>query len=268
MLRELLICSAVVVGGCTIITSCPTGQGNNDNKAGSNNAGSNSNNAGNNGNGGSNNQGGSAISDGGEAPTGEWVNITSNLAGIESECGNLTLVAAKPDEDVLIAGVAHRGLFRSEDGGDSWAEIPVAKGSPAFTHRPTALVFDPADPTFVWESGIYGDATAVGVYRSTDGAKTFSQLSDTRSNELVSIDFTDPARKTLLTGGHEQLQTLFKSVDEGKTWTSIGDKVPDTADISSWPLIIDADTFLLGAGKDYFKKQVGIYRSTDGGDSW
>jgi len=42
---------------------------------------------------------------------GNWVNVTSNLAGMASECGNMTYVSAKPNEDLVIAGVAQRGLW-------------------------------------------------------------------------------------------------------------------------------------------------------------
>ncbi len=257
MLRVLLLCSSVVVGGCTFITSCPTGQGNNDNGTAGTKANA--------GAGGTQGNGGTSIAEGGDAPTGEWVNVTGNLAGLHSECGNMSYVTAKPDEDVLFAGVAANGLFRSEDGGGSWTAIPVTKGSDPISHRPSSMIFDPADANFVWESGNYGSHG--GVYSSTDGAKTFTRLGDITHNELVSIDFTDPHRKTLLAGGHEQFQKLYKSTDEGTTWAQIGDTVPDAAAVSSFPLIINATTFLLGVG-GYGAKQYGIYRSTDGGDSW
>src|SRR4051794_25895218 len=39
-----------------------------------------------------------------------WQAVTGSLTGMASECGNLTLVSARPDRDVLITGVAQHGL--------------------------------------------------------------------------------------------------------------------------------------------------------------
>src|SRR5258705_2445478 len=41
---------------------------------------------------------------------GNWVNVTSNLVGMTSQCGNMTYVSAKPNEDLMIAGIALQGL--------------------------------------------------------------------------------------------------------------------------------------------------------------
>ena len=50
-----------------------------------------------------------------------WVNATGKLlAGMVSDCGNMSYVSAKPDEDLLIAGIALDGLWSSTDGGATW----------------------------------------------------------------------------------------------------------------------------------------------------
>jgi hypothetical protein len=42
----------------------------------------------------------------------------------------------------------------------------------------------------------------------------------------VAVDFSDPQRKTLLLGLHEQSQSLQMSSDGGTTWQRIGDRLP------------------------------------------
>src|SRR5262245_46519918 len=114
MLRLALPCLVGLLSGCTFYTACPTDNGNNDPNNQTNAMGGS---AGSNGSGGSGTTGASGpISEGGEAPMGEWVNVTSDLAGVDSECGNMSLIVAKPDEDFLIAGVALQGLYTSDNG--------------------------------------------------------------------------------------------------------------------------------------------------------
>jgi photosystem II stability/assembly factor-like uncharacterized protein len=195
-----------------------------------------------------------------------WLNITSNLAGLDSECGNMTNVSAKPDEDMLIAGIAQRGLWSSTDGGDSWVQLGSTKDAAPVTNRTIRITYDPENTQRWWENGIYN---APGLFRTDDDGATLVPLGNIFHNDFLSIDFTDPKRKVLLAGGHEQLRTLYKSVDGGETFTQIGENVPKDAVPSSFPYVIDANTYLLG-GYPYGNGELvtGILRSTDGGDSW
>ncbi|HEX4474266.1 MAG TPA: hypothetical protein VH142_04260, partial [Polyangiaceae bacterium] len=156
-------------------------------------------------------------------PTGGWTNVTANLANMASECGNLSHLSAKPDEDELIAGIAQKGLWASTDGGGSWHQIGAGAGSDTITNRTSSLLFDPDHPDQYWESGIYN---AGGVYLTTDDGATFHALGTVHHDDLISVDFTDPARKTMLAGGHEQTQTLYRSTDGGATWDNVGTNLP------------------------------------------
>ncbi len=145
--------------------------------------------------------------------------MTSNLATLQSMCGNLMGFFAKPDEDLVIAGVAGQGLWSSADGGETWTHMGEGKGSDVISHRPTTIVFDPATTDQFWEAGIYGNAA----YRTSDDGQTFTVLGDAQHCDLLSVDLSDPARKTLLAGGHEQAKTLNR-LDRryGKTWKPVG----------------------------------------------
>jgi photosystem II stability/assembly factor-like uncharacterized protein len=199
-------------------------------------------------------------------PAGQWVSATSNLAGLGSECGNLSNLSSKPDEDMLIAGVAQQGLWASRNGGGTWTRLGAAMGSAAITNRTSEITYDPEHPQTFWESGIYN---AGGGYKTTDDGTTLAALGSVTHNDSVSVDFTDPQRQTLLAGTHEQSGHLFLSTNGGAMWTDIGPKLPAGTGFSSQALVIDAKTYLLGA-YTYSNSGggLGVFRSIDSGQTW
>jgi hypothetical protein len=200
------------------------------------------------------------------APPAAWSNATGNLAGLASECGNLTLVAADPCHDRVIAGVAHGGLWMTMDRGASWMKLGTGAGSAELVHRPSSIVFDPEHSDVFYESGIYG-ALNDGVFKSEDGGTTLKPLGTIGHIDLVSVDFSDPDRKTLLAGAHETKQKLFLSTDAGQSWTDIGPNLPAGSHFSSAPLVLDAQHFLLGAC-GWGDGTCGVFASADQGKHW
>ena len=193
----------------------------------------------------------------GAAPEQKWVNATGNLAKMASECGNLGLVSAQPCSNRVIAGVAQKGLWETLDGGKTWAALGKGAGSAVITNRISAIVYDPKDPKIFWESGIYNGG---GVYRTTDSGQTFSQLGDVTHCDSVSVDFSDPERKTLLAGGHETNTKLSLSKDGGKTWMNIAAGLPSGQCTAT--AVINAQTLLVGCNSG------SITRSENGGANW
>jgi len=196
---------------------------------------------------------------------GEWHDSTANLAGMESECGNMSYLSAKPDEDRLIAGIARRGLWESRDGGKSWDAAETSEDSDEIISRPTAIIYDPEDLSHFWLSGIYN---GFGIYRTDDNGETYGHLGEIASNDYVSIDLTDPDRRVLLASGHESRQVLYKSIDGGETWEDIGENLSDDAGNSSYPFVIDSETYLIGMPSNFSDRPGGIYRSEDAGETW
>ena len=199
-------------------------------------------------------------------PVGTWANATGNLAGLGSECGNLSNLSSKPDEDMLIAGVAQQGLWASTNGGNSWARLGTGAGSATITNRTSEIVYDPQHLQTFWESGIYN---AGGVYRTTNDGTTLLAQGNITHNDSVSVDFTDPQRQTLLAGTHEQSGHLYRSTNGGMSWTDIGSSLPAGTGFSSQALVVDATTHLLGT-YTYSNTGggLGIFRTTDGGQTW
>jgi hypothetical protein len=186
-----------------------------------------------------------------------WANVTGNLAGMASECGNLTMVSANAG-DAVLAGVAGQGLWRLDPAAGEWEQLGQGPGSDPISNRPSTVVYDPTDPQVFWESGIYNGG---GVFRTDDAGQTFRQLGDVMHVEAVGIDLTDPQRATMLAAIHEQA-AISLSTDGGDTWSDISDALPaiDLGDAVA-PVVLDANTFVLGTTTT-------VLRSTDQGASW
>jgi photosystem II stability/assembly factor-like uncharacterized protein len=192
------------------------------------------------------------------------VNVTANLAGMASECGNTSYLVAHPTSDRLLTTVAKHGLWASSDGGGSWQQLWPGAGAAQITNRGSSIVFDPQRADTFWESGIYNGP---GVYRTTDNGSTFTALGDAHHIDGVSVDLSDPNRQTLLAGGHEQKQTLYRSADGGATWTNVGLNLPAGSNFCTNPLVIDRNVHLVGCS-GYGGGTDGVFRTTDGGKTW
>jgi photosystem II stability/assembly factor-like uncharacterized protein len=193
-----------------------------------------------------------------------WINVTANLAGLPSECGNLCLLSVVPGKDKIIAGIAQKGLWVTTDGGATWTPLGHGAGSDAIINRPSSIVYDPTNSDVFWESGIYN---SFGVYQTTNGGATFRHLGSITHNDQVSVDLSDPQRRTLLAGGHEQAQRVWKSVDGGANWTNVGSNLPPGTKFSSNPLLVGSATYLVNAS-GWGKGTGGIFRTADGGTTW
>jgi photosystem II stability/assembly factor-like uncharacterized protein len=212
--------------------------------------------------------GGATVVDGSApAPQGIWTNVTGSLP-LANSCLSVTTLWAQPN--VLLSGVATAsasGLWSGTSPVSSWQELGAGSGSAAFDDSlPVSVVFDPQNPSQYWVSSIYG--TGSGVYQTANNGTTFAALGGYSSHhcDLVSVDFTDPMRQTLLAGGHEEAQTLRLSTNGGMTWTNIGAGLPSDT-FCTLPLIIDSKTYLVGCNY-YLTSPTGIYRTTNSGTTW
>jgi photosystem II stability/assembly factor-like uncharacterized protein len=192
-----------------------------------------------------------------------WLNVTNNVGGEKWGYAGVCTMAAVPGRDEVIAGVSEAGLWSSTNGGATWKKLG-ADDKVQIKNRPYQIVFDPKDASIFWVSGSYG----AGIFKTTDGGKTFQQLGKLGHVDGIGVDFTDPERRTLLVGLHEQERSLHKSTDAGATWQKIGDKLPEDTNFSTDPIVLDAKTFIVNTAGWKPKRSWGVYRTEDGGETW
>lgn len=189
----------------------------------------------------------------------EWTDATGNLVGLASECDNVSVAAPRAATGDLVVGIALQGLFSSSDGGSTWD--PLASAEVGTTIRVRTVLFDPDVPDRVWLSG---PGSGEGVYRSDDGAATFQLLGDGFGAGRLSVDLSDPERRTLLAVVEGQT-TILRSGDGGSSWVDVSETLPYNFGEPRGVLVLDTQTHLVGSRNGPL---AGVFRTTDGGVTW
>ncbi|MCP3957148.1 MAG: hypothetical protein GY719_04790 [bacterium] len=156
--------------------------------------------------------------------------------------------------DPITAGTIYAGgrggVFKSTDGGDSWA---AARDGLPTDVRVQDLAIDPQDPATVFAA-----VGTDGVYKSTDAGASWSAAREgLPSAYVLAIDPQSP--DTLYAG---RFGGVYKSTDGGANWAAVNGGL--AADVSIMALAIDPqnpDTLYAGTF-------TGLFRSTDGGANW
>lgn len=200
----------------------------------------------------------------GEEAEPAWVDATGNLGGDEWVKAGPWKLACIPNTGEVIVSMVALGLWSSSDGGATWRRMGADGQRPPDKGQAVHFVFDHGNPKNFWTSGMYG----YGVWKTTDGGRKFEKLGPHDHCDGMGVDLADPGHKTLLLGLHEQARSTHKSVDGGKTWASIGDKLPEKTNHSSDPLVLDAKTYLTNTAGWLQGHTWGIYRSEDAGETW
>jgi photosystem II stability/assembly factor-like uncharacterized protein len=171
------------------------------------------------------------------------------------------------------------GIYKSMDGGHSWTYMGL--GETRNIHR---VIIHPQDPKTVWVGAIgspWGEHEERGVYKTTDGGKTWEKVlyvnEKTGLADLV-IDPNNPNKLVAAMWEHRRWPWYFNSggpgsglyisYDGGETWEerTAEDGLPK-GDLGRIGLAIapsnsDIIYALVEARKN------GLYKSTDGGFSW
>jgi photosystem II stability/assembly factor-like uncharacterized protein len=119
----------------------------------------------------------------------------------------------------LVSGGPHSGLWKSTDGGDTWADITRNPGLPRGIIGKIGVTVSPADHDRVWA---IVEADSGGVFRSDDAGATWTRLNEDRQLRqrawYYSHIMADPKdRETVYV-----LNTgFYRSVDGGRTYTAI-----------------------------------------------
>ena len=170
------------------------------------------------------------------------------------------------------------GIYKSTDAGHTWTHLGLRDGQ-----QIPQIAVDPRDSNrlLVAVAGHpYGPNEERGIFRSTDGGKTFEKVLYKDENVGGADVLFDPQNPDIAyaalwearqgpwenaawngTGGG-----IFKSIDNGKTWRQLSGGLPD-AIIQANLAIAPSLTKRLFASVAT-PTGVNLYRSDDGGDSW
>lgn len=180
-----------------------------------------------------------------------------------------------PREDVSLGN----GMYKSTDAGKTWKHVGLTD-----SREIARIVIDPRNPDVVVVAALghlYGPNDERGVFRTADGGTTWQRVlfTDARSGAIeLASDPDNPS--TLFAALWEMQRTpwsmssggpgsgLYKSTDEGVTWTAItGHGLPTTV-LGKIGVAVAAGT---GGRRVYAlveAEQGGLFRSDDGGANW
>jgi photosystem II stability/assembly factor-like uncharacterized protein len=186
----------------------------------------------------------------------EWEPTATELLKSEKTgFGGLCGIAVDHTTGEVLIDLSDRGLFRSNDHGNSWAKLgPVVKGR---TEWPGCLLFDPTGKSKrLLMALVYG--APVGI--SADGGETWSAM-DTKASHVdwAVVDWAE--MKFVLTLKHESGGLLLASHDGGKTFAEIGKGYGP-----AW--VFDGQTAVVAEARSKDRPKPRLLRTADGGKTW
>jgi photosystem II stability/assembly factor-like uncharacterized protein len=215
----------------------------------------------------------------------------SLLGGLKWRCigpanmgGRINDIAvAENNPHIVYVGTASGGVWKTTNNGVTW--------EPIFDGQSTSSIGDIAvasfSPDIVWvgtgepnnrQSSSWGN----GVYKSTDGGKTWKNmgLCDTHHIGRIIVHPTNPDIVYVAALGHlwgpNKERGLYRTVDGGKTWvnTKVTDENTGFVDVAidpENPHILYAAAYQRrrrGWGFNGGGPGSGLYKTTDGGETW
>lgn len=144
--------------------------------------------------------------------------------------GSVSSLALDPSSSsTLYAGTVNGGLFKSTDGGSSWAVVGPTLPRTSIG----ALAINPAEPRTLF-AGTYEK----GVFRSNDAGATWKQVLFRDNMAQITAMAIDPKQPNTIWAATETgpQDGVWKSVDGGATWqrNTAGLPAPAASRPSSW----------------------------------
>lgn len=155
----------------------------------------------------------------------------------------------------VYAATGYNGVYRSEDGGESWAPT-------AFVDELGQFYSIATDPTAA--GTVYVGAQTTGIHKTVNGGASWTSLGTTNLPILISSIVVSPdAPQTVYAGG---FPSVSRSTTGGASWTFLQNGM------SGFPLVLVMDpssSSTLWAGTDPANGPFsGVFKSTNGGDLW
>jgi photosystem II stability/assembly factor-like uncharacterized protein len=170
------------------------------------------------------------------------------------------------------------GVYKSEDGGKSWKNVGLAK-----SEHIGNIAIDPDNGDIVYVSAygpLWNAGGERGIYKTTDGGKTWKQVLNVSENTGFNEVHIDPKHNNILyaaahqrrrhewtyiSGGPES--AIYKSTDSGVTWNKLTNGLP-TGDVGRISIAISpVNTDIVYAIIEAAEGK-GFYKSSNRGASW
>ena len=213
----------------------------------------------------------------------------------EQPTGSIGAIAVAPSNPNIIyvgtgAGIIRPdlavgdGMYRSTDAGKTWTHLGLRE-----SQMIAMIDVDPKNPDRLFVAALghpYGPNSERGIFRSTDGGRTFEKVlykDEYTSGNDVRIDPSNPnivyaalwqQQQSYIEGGGFGAagNGIFKSVDGGTTWKPSNEGLPSAiqANIAIAPSnssVLYA-TIAGAAPNNAVTGTVGLYKSIDRGDHW
>jgi len=170
--------------------------------------------------------------------------------------------AHENEPGVWYAGTSPQGIFRSEDGGESWEPFSVVNDDPTYRGwmgteqdgtpdgpKLHSFIVDPRDPKH-----LYFGMSGGGFHESTDGGKSFAPLIDgmevVEGFDAANVAFHDPHCVRLCPSNPDRLYQqnhcgIYRLDRPSRTWTRIGNAMPKRVGDIGFPMVVhprNADT--------------------------
>ncbi|MEZ4896016.1 MAG: glycoside hydrolase [Saprospiraceae bacterium] len=216
-----------------------------------------------------------------------WMPIFDQQA--TGSVGDIAVYPGNPD--IIYVGTGeglHRpdlsvgdGIFKSTDGGRHWEHIGLND-----IQQVGRIIVHPKDPDLVFVAGLghpYGPNAERGVFRSRDGGSLWEKVLYINQNTgaiQVEFDPTNPKRMFASLWEHREgpwenaafsgpASGLYRSTDGGSNWKPLGKGLPGVEEgLGRIGIAIsNSQPKIMYATVDAHKNG-GIYRSSDGGDTW
>ncbi len=174
--------------------------------------------------------------------------------------GRIRGIAVHPQNaDIVYIAAAAGGIWKTEDGGETWTPIFDFENVLAFG----TLAMDPNNPDVLY-AGTGEMSTNIdayfgnGIYKTTDAGATWKPIGLTSVGAFARI-FVHPLNSNLVyAAATRNGGGLYKSTDAGENWERVFDR--SVTDMTLNPQ--SEDSFLIGVNDD------GLYATTDGGKTW
>lgn len=171
------------------------------------------------------------------------------------------------------------GVYKSVDGGKSFQNMGLKT-----SEHIGNIIIHPQDEQTVWVAaygGVWSAGGERGVYKTTDGGKTWERTLFVSNETGISEIAIDPTNSNILYAAAHQRRRhewtyvgggpesgLYKSIDGGKTWTEINNGLPKNEMGRIGIAVSPADANYVYAIVEARADKGGIYRSIDKGMSF